>query len=55
MFVLPSSPEKLDLFIYFLFYVAFNSQGHVAMGSLWAEEPVHASWSRFCTVNRIDK
>ena len=22
-----------------------------AMGSLWVEEPVHTSWSRFCTVN----
>ena len=38
----------LDLF---LFYVAFNSQGHIATVSLWLEEPVHTSWSRFCTVN----
>ena len=29
----------------------FNSQGHIAMGSLRVEEPVHTSWSRFCTVN----
>ena len=35
----------------FLFYVAFNSQGHTAMGSLRVEEPVHTSWSRFSTVN----
>ena len=21
------------------------------MGSLWVEEPVHTTWSRFCTVN----
>ena len=26
-----------------LFYVAFNSQGHIEMGSLWVEEPVHTS------------
>ena len=37
--------------IYLFFYVAFNSQGHIAMDSLWVEEPVHTSWSRFCTVN----
>ena len=30
----------------------FNSQGHIATGSLWVEEPVHTSWSRFCTVNQ---
>ena len=35
-----------DLFIYLLFYVAFNSQGHIAMGSLWVEET-----SAYCTVN----
>ena len=34
-------------FIYFLFYVAFISQGHIKMGSLRVEEPVHTSWSRF--------
>ena len=38
------------LFIYFLFYVAFNSQGHIPTGSLRVEEPVCTSWSRFCTV-----
>ena len=38
----------LDLF---LFYVTFNSQGHIARGSLWVEEPMHTNWSRFCTVN----
>ena len=43
--------EDLDLFIYLLFYVAFKSQGHIATGSLQVEEPVHTSWSRFCTVN----
>ena len=32
-------------------YIAFNSQGHIAMGSLWSEEPENTSWSRFCTVN----
>ena len=37
--------------IYLLFYVAFNSQRHIALGSLWLEEPVHTSQSRFCTVN----
>ena len=26
---------SLDIF---LFYVVFNSQGHIAMGSLWLEE-----------------
>ena len=26
------------LFMYLLFYVAFNSQGHIAMGSLQVEE-----------------
>ena len=34
------------LFIYLLFYVAFNSQGHIAMGSLQVEET-----SAYCTVN----
>ena len=33
---------------YFLFYAAFNRQGHIAMGSLQLEEPVHTTWSRFC-------
>ena len=37
--------------VLFWFYVALNSQGHIATGSLWVEEPVHTSWSRFCTVN----
>ena len=27
-------------FIFFLFYVTFNNQGHIAMGSLRSEEPV---------------
>ena len=43
--------DDVNYLIYFLFYVAFNSQGHIATGSLWVEEPVHTSWSRFCTVN----
>ena len=34
------------LFIYLLFYVAFNSQGHIAMGSLQVEET-----SAYCTIN----
>ena len=29
----------------------FNSQGHIATGTLRVEEPVHTSWSRFFTVN----
>ena len=29
----------------------FNNQDHIVMGSLWVEEPVHTSWSRFYTVN----
>ena len=39
----------LDLF--FLFYVVFNSQVNIVMGSLWMEEPVYTSWSGFCAVN----
>ena len=35
----------------FWFYITLNSQDHIAMGSLWVEEPVHTSWSSFCTVN----
>ena len=35
-----------DLFIYLLFYVTFNSQGHIATGSLQVEET-----SGYCTVN----
>ena len=34
------------LFIYLFFCVAFNSQGHIAMGSLQVEET-----SAYCTVN----
>ena len=44
-------PRVKDLDLFFLFYVMFNSQGHTVTGSLWVEEPVHTSWSRFCTVN----
>ena len=39
-------PRLIFLFIYLLFYVAFNSQGHIAMGSLQVEET-----SAYCTVN----
>ena len=39
------------IWIYFLFYIAFNGQGHIATGSLLVEEPVHTSCSRCCTVN----
>ena len=35
------------LFIYLLFYVAFNSQGHIATGSLQVEET-----SAYWTVNQ---
>ena len=38
----------LSLFI----YVTSNSQGHIVVGSLRVEEPVHTSWSRFCIVNQ---
>ena len=41
-----TSLPNLDLFIYLLFYVAFNSQGHIAMGSLQVEET-----NAYCTVN----
>ena len=34
------------LFIYLLFYLAFNSQGHIVMGSLLVEEK-----SAYCIVN----
>ena len=34
---------KYDLFIYLLFYGAFNSQGHIVTGSLQVEEPVHTA------------
>ena len=34
------------IFIYLLFYITFNSQSHIAMGSLQVEET-----SAYCTVN----
>ena len=37
---------KIGRFIYLLFYMAFNSQGHIATGSLQVEET-----SAYCTVN----
>ena len=33
-----ASGNLVDLFIYLLFYIVFNSQGHIAMGSLQVEE-----------------
>ena len=41
------SKDVNDLFISLLFYIAFNSQGHIKMGSLQVEEI-----SAYCTVNR---
>ena len=38
--------SNIYLFVYLLFYVAFNSQGHIATGSLQVEET-----SAYCTVN----
>ena len=40
------TPDGMYLFIYLLFYVTFNSQGHIATGSLQVEES-----SAYCTVN----
>ena len=39
---------KLYLFIYLLFYVTFNSQDHIATGTLQVEET-----SAYCTVNHL--
>ena len=41
-----SGKNRKNLFVYLLFYVAFNSQGHIATGSLQVEET-----SAYCTVN----
>ena len=50
--VLPLIHLKSGFYLFICgFYVTFNIQGHIAMGSLRVEEPVHTSWSRFCTVN----
>ena len=38
--------QWIYLYLYLLFYVAFNSQGHIAMGSLQVEET-----SAYCTEN----
>ena len=44
--------KKLRLLTVYLWsYVTFNCQGDIPMGSLKVEEPVHTSWSRFCTIN----
>ena len=56
-YTLPKGPSRqrnikcdytllLDTNIYLLFYVAFNSQGHIVVGSLQVEET-----SAYCTVN----
>ena len=42
--------KTVSLF-YLLFYIVFNSQGHITRGSLQVEEPLYTSWSSFCTVN----
>ena len=42
---------RCELDLYFLFYFGFNSQAHIVTGSVRVEEPVHTSWSSFCTVN----
>ena len=42
----PPKTVGFILFIYLLFYIAFNSQGHSATGSLQVEET-----STYCTVN----
>ena len=31
--------------------MTFNGLGDIATGTLWVEEPVYISWSRFYTVN----
>ena len=38
--------SELFIYLFVVFYVAFNSQGHIAMGSLQVEET-----SAYCTVN----
>ena len=37
---------EVNIFIYLLFYAVFNSQGHIATGSLQVEET-----SAYCTLN----
>ena len=41
-----SGKNRRNLFVYLLFYVVFNSQGHIATGSLQVEET-----NAYCTVN----
>ena len=43
--------KDIKILICFLFHVVFNSQGHIAMGSLQVEEPVYSCWSIFHPVN----
>ena len=45
--------DMWDSWNFFLFFVLFCVQqtGSYSMGSLRVEEPVHTSWSRFCSVN----
>ena len=44
---LPTNCKQLPAFPLeaVLFYVEFNSQGHIVMGSLQVEEPVYTRWS----------
>ena len=44
--IVSTTRSTVSTFIYFLFYVTFNSQGHIATGSLQVEET-----SAYCTVN----
>ena len=44
--------QRVNLFIYLEFYIAFNSVQVISRRVvLWAEETSTYSWSRFCTVN----
>ena len=52
VYLVTTLEDNLESFMDFdVFFVILCVQGHIAMGSLWVEEPVHTSWSRFCTVN----
>ena len=43
--------DGISIYLFFWFYIVFNSQGYIATGSVWVEEPMHPNWSRFCSVN----
>ena len=49
VYLMKNLPNKfeLDSFIYLLFYVTFNSQGHIVMGSLQIQQS-----SAYCTINQ---